>query len=208
MSSVNQNKNYKLRVRYKKIEQAAWLSQLEIVSAIEHIVRRSGLPYAVSQGFSPHMKISFCSALSVGIESEKQIFDLYLNDYVDPDKCLEVLKSSSTQNLMPVSCKYVEKSDKLIRDSIYKYQVEIDRIIENIKVPKKIFTTKKHKEKQFIVADYLVDSIDIFNDNESSIITFKLKFFTNGSINADLFFKKLCEYNGISDYKIKSFKKI
>ena len=60
---------FRLRVGFSKLDRAALLSHLELLHAIERIVRRAQLPYAITQGFHPHMKLAFGPALSVGVAS-------------------------------------------------------------------------------------------------------------------------------------------
>lgn len=47
---------FRLRVRYGKRDRLKYLGHLEVIHTIERIVRRAGLPYAVTQGFSPHAR--------------------------------------------------------------------------------------------------------------------------------------------------------
>ena len=62
-----QDRVFRLRVTYRKAGRLSMLSHLEVTHALERAVRRSGLPFALTQGFSPHMKLSFGSALPVGV---------------------------------------------------------------------------------------------------------------------------------------------
>ncbi len=41
---------FRLRVRYGKRDRLKYLGHLEVIHTIERIVRRAGLPYAVTQG--------------------------------------------------------------------------------------------------------------------------------------------------------------
>lgn len=151
------NTSFKLRVRYKKVSEAAWISHLELLRSIEHAIRRSELPYAVTQGFSPHMKISFCSALSVGIESECQIFDVVLTEYVSPEQCLKQLKEASSVCLMPISCEYVDNKNSLapVIGDVANYEIMIDKEIHDLSVPHTITIKKKGKEKTINLPDFL-----------------------------------------------------
>ncbi|MFR3272966.1 MAG: DUF2344 domain-containing protein [Slackia sp.] len=49
-------------------------------------MRRADLPYAVSQGFSPHMKQAFGAALPVGVGGTEEIFDVQLTDTSRPTR--------------------------------------------------------------------------------------------------------------------------
>ena len=138
MQAPQQNRKFKLRVHYKKVGRAAWLSQLELARALEHAVRRADLKYAVSEGFSPHMRISFAQALSVGIESEDNVFDILLTDYVAPEKCLAALKEASQDCLEPISCAYVDNKTPFEIDETNEYLVELDANVDSLKVPNEI----------------------------------------------------------------------
>lgn len=50
---------FRLRVTFHETGRLAMLSHLELARALERAVRRAQLPFAVSQGFSPHMRIAF-----------------------------------------------------------------------------------------------------------------------------------------------------
>lgn len=63
-----EQQTFRMRITFAKQGRLALLSHLEVARAIEAVpVRRAQLPFAVSQGFSPHMKIAFGAALPVGV---------------------------------------------------------------------------------------------------------------------------------------------
>ena len=47
---------FRLRVRYGKRDRLKYLGHLEVIHTIERIVRRAGLPYAVTQLLSAHAR--------------------------------------------------------------------------------------------------------------------------------------------------------
>ena len=78
------------------------LSHLEMARALERAVRRAGLPFAVSQGFSPHMRIAFGAALPVGVGGTAEIFDLFLTGLRAPAlRALAALQEASPADLYP-----------------------------------------------------------------------------------------------------------
>ncbi len=198
---------YKLRVYYQKIGNAAWLSQLELARALEHTVRRSQLPYSVSEGFVPHMRISFGPALSVGIQSQSQVFDILLTRYIAPDKCLRALKEASADDLMPISAAYVDNNDVFELNGLNSFEVEIDQKLDSVKVPKSIEVVKKKKTKTLDVDKFLDGEVELSNTEDSTKLNFKLKFFENGSLNPEIFVKALLENSGLCEFKIINFKK-
>lgn len=66
----------KYRCRLAVEGPAAWLSHLDLLGAAEKTLRRSGLPMAYSQGFNPHMLISWGPAHPVGLYSDSEYVDL------------------------------------------------------------------------------------------------------------------------------------
>jgi radical SAM-linked protein len=71
------------RLTYAKLEEARWLSHLELVAAIYRALRRSGLPLAFSSGFHPLPRVSFHGALSVGVESLGETMDVELTRHLE-----------------------------------------------------------------------------------------------------------------------------
>ncbi len=68
------------RVRLAKLEEIMFVSHLGTMRAFERAVRRAGLPVAYSSGYHPHPKISFATALGVGMTSEAEYVDIELTD--------------------------------------------------------------------------------------------------------------------------------
>lgn len=101
------SEGFRLRVGYEIRDRLAFLSHLETVHSMERVVRRANLPFAITQGFSPHMKIAFGPALPVGAGSSCEYFDVRLKEFVEPAQALDALKAAAPANLMPISCEYI-----------------------------------------------------------------------------------------------------
>ena len=93
---------FRLRVRYGKRDRLKYLGHLEVIHTIERIVRRAGLPYAVTQGFSPHMRVGFSSALPVGTSSTCEWYDLFMTEFVALDEAFGRLAAASPADLAPI----------------------------------------------------------------------------------------------------------
>jgi radical SAM-linked protein len=68
-----------VRVRLGKGEEIRFVSHLGFMRAFERTVRRARIPVAYSGGYHPHPKISFATALGVGMTSEAEYLDMELN---------------------------------------------------------------------------------------------------------------------------------
>jgi len=61
------------------------IGHLDLMRTMQRALRRSGLPVKYSQGFNPHIKLSFASPLSVGIAGEREIMDVPMESEVAED---------------------------------------------------------------------------------------------------------------------------
>lgn len=98
---------FRLRLCYTKQGRLRYLSHLEVVHTLERTIRRAGLPFAVTQGFSPHLKAAFGPALPVGTASEREYLDVWLTRYTEPGEALRLLRAMSPEDLAPSEAKYV-----------------------------------------------------------------------------------------------------
>ncbi len=107
MSDPNTSTQFKLRIRYGKIGRLRFLAHLELLRTLERIIRRSGLPYAITQGFSPRMKLGLSNALSVATASQDEYIDVSLTSFVDPDKACSMLQAVTVADIPIYEAKYV-----------------------------------------------------------------------------------------------------
>lgn len=75
----------KIRTRLEKVGLARFLSHLDLQRTLERTLRRAGLPVAYSQGFNPHPKLNFASALATGTSSTGEFVDIELSQPMDLD---------------------------------------------------------------------------------------------------------------------------
>lgn len=83
----------KVRLRFSKLGDMSLLSHLELLSLFTRAVGRSRIPIRFSQGFHPHPKFSFATALSVGVESWAEYLDMEVDPGCDPEFVKEGLNS-------------------------------------------------------------------------------------------------------------------
>lgn len=102
---------FRLRITYGKTGRLRFLSHLEVVHACERAVRRTGLEYAVTQGFKPHMRVAFGPALPVGTGGLAEAYDVWLTRLVTPEHAMQVLSDATPQGLAPVSVRYVNERE-------------------------------------------------------------------------------------------------
>ena len=69
---------FKYRAEITKGEEIRYISHLDYAGIIERAICRAHLPAAYSEGFNPHMKLAFASALAVGVTSDAEYMDFEL----------------------------------------------------------------------------------------------------------------------------------
>lgn len=73
-----------MRAKLAKKGPARWISHLDLARAIERAMRRARIPVALSQGHNPLPRLAFASALSLGVSSEAEYFDVDLAARMTP----------------------------------------------------------------------------------------------------------------------------
>ncbi|MEA5020694.1 MAG: TIGR03936 family radical SAM-associated protein [Gordonibacter sp.] len=177
-------RNFRLRVTFCKQGRLALLSHLEVARALERAVRRAGLPFAISQGFSPHMKIAFGAALPVGVGGLRESFDLQLTRYVSPEQALDALQAASAPDLMVKSCQYIEAGAPAasVAYPISTYRALLSCAPSVLPLPNEIVVVRKKKEKVLQVPDFIVGDVEL----TGSVITFSLEAKPTGSLRPDV----------------------
>ncbi|OUO90855.1 radical SAM protein [Gordonibacter sp. An230] len=175
---------FRLRATFCKQGRLALLSHLEVARALERAVRRAGLPFAVSRGFSPHMKISFGSALPVGVGGTGELFDLQMTRYVPPETVLEALQKASVPDLMVKSCAYIEPHAPAASAAypLSTYRALLSRAVRALSVPETVTVVRKRKEKELSVAEFLVGEPEL----SGAVLTFSLESKPTGSLRPDV----------------------
>ena len=75
----NQAPRTRLRLRYTKAGRIRFTSHRDVARIWERSLRRTGLPVAQTEGFSPRAKLHFGLALATGYESDAEYLDIDFN---------------------------------------------------------------------------------------------------------------------------------
>lgn len=194
MSNV---KTFRLRITFCKQGRLALLSHLEVARAMERVVRRAGLPFAVSQGFSPHMKIAFGAALPVGVGGTHELVDLQLTRYIPAEEVLDVLRDASVPDLMVKQCQYIDSGASAASAAypISTYRALFSCAPAHIPVPAEIKVVRKKKEKTLVVEDFLVGDMKL----AGATLTFSLESKPSGSLRSDVLLNACCTQANLSE---------
>jgi len=93
--AMTQAQALKFRLRFAKRGDLRLASHHDIMRCLDRLVRRAGIPIALSGGFSPRPRIVFALALGLGIEGLREVVDLELTEPTTPAELLKRLAESS-----------------------------------------------------------------------------------------------------------------
>ncbi len=100
----------KFRIGFSKTGPARYLSHLEMVRVFIRAMKRAGLTPMYSKGFHPMPKISFLSALPVGVESLHETFDVELQGASSTRTVKERLRQQLPPDLRIISIEEIPQA--------------------------------------------------------------------------------------------------
>lgn len=84
----------RIQIKFTKGEEVKFISHRDLMRLFQRAIRRAGLPIAYSQGFNPHMKISWGQALKLGKTSEGELAVLQIDGWVKPQDLVQRLNQT------------------------------------------------------------------------------------------------------------------
>lgn len=70
----------RLRAQYSLGSDLRFLSNLDLMHMVERALRRADIPFFLSQGYNPHIRLSMGTVLPVGLWGQEEYFDLELEE--------------------------------------------------------------------------------------------------------------------------------
>lgn len=108
----------RIRIKFTKQGLLKFISHRDLMRLMERAVRRAELPLALSAGFNPHPKISFASALSVGVSSLSEYADITLSWRVEPREVLNRLNGKLPSQVRVLEAKEVSLKSPSLNSTI------------------------------------------------------------------------------------------
>ena len=189
--------NFHLRVCFRKSGRLRYLSHLEVARACERAARRAGLPYAVSAGFTPRMRIAFGPALPVGTAGEHEYYDLVLTRFVSPTEACRALSAVTVAELAPTQCAYVSGREKSLAAAltIGLYDVtleggipheELERSLAALMKAGTLSVEHKGKQKVFDLTDALPKEPEVMSQEDGPVLRLAVRMSDRGSLRPEV----------------------
>jgi radical SAM family uncharacterized protein/radical SAM-linked protein len=168
------------RINYAKTGPARFLSHLEITRVFSRALRRARLPLKFSGGFHPMPKITFHSALPVGLESEEEWCDVLLLSEVSPANILERCTPLFPEGITVLGVTAIELKNKIVPVKMRSYRVAFPKNVPGTPDPDHVQTQlenfhnrevqsvdiQRKKGIKTVDLKHVVQSLTINTDNE------------------------------------------
>lgn len=118
----NQVIGHTFRVNFSKIGSISFISHLDLQKIMSRIFKRAGLTVYYSEGFSQRPLISFGPALTLGISSLSEFFDVRTPDDWESETLLQKLRENSEKGINFISVSKINKTDPSIQDCAVAYR--------------------------------------------------------------------------------------
>ncbi|MDR1483370.1 MAG: TIGR03936 family radical SAM-associated protein [Planctomycetaceae bacterium] len=102
----------RVRIRFSKSGNLKYIGHKDLLRAFVLLFRRAGIPFALSGGYHPKIRMSFPSALALGIEGFDEVLELELKEPVDSFVLLADLNRQSIAGLSFLSARVLDESEQ------------------------------------------------------------------------------------------------
>ena len=102
----------KARIKFRKFGVMKFIGHLDVMRFFQKAMRRAQIPIALSEGYSPHMIMSFAQPLGVGITSDGEYMDVELKAPIASDEAVERLNKAMVEGVEVVSFREISDDKK------------------------------------------------------------------------------------------------
>lgn len=98
----------KVRVKFSKMGAMKFIGHLDIMRYFQKAVRRAQIDVAYSEGYSPHMIMSFAAPLGVGLTSQGEYFDMEIRTPIASAEAVRRLNAVMAEGIEVLSFRKVD----------------------------------------------------------------------------------------------------
>lgn len=143
----------KARIKFRKYGVMKFIGHLDVMRYFQKVMRRAEIPIAFTEGFSPHMIMSFAQPLGVGITSDGEYFDIELTESISSEKAIHQMNETMAEGIEVVS--FVEipddkKSSGMTITAAADYKVTLLESVKSSEITRKIPESWRKKSKAFM----------------------------------------------------------
>lgn len=198
MVQVNTTKLF-LRFKFIKRGSLQYISHLDLVRTMHKVIVRAKLPLWYTEGFNPKPKMIFAAPLSIGTESECELMDIRMNEYIDPKEAMARINANMTDEMQVVEAYYPESKFTELKWMLYRItltsaQLNDDILLrcEDMLSKSSIEVIKKNSDKVIDIRP-LIKSTKLELQNNSIVIDAVLSADPSSFLNPEYLIKYLKE---------------
>ena len=167
---------FRVLLKFSREGFVKYVSQLEQIDFFRRALKRTKLPLAYTNGFSPQVKAAFGPAIAVGYESDSEYVDLSLTEKVDLEQIKQEISKILPEGYKLLDAKYIplrfpsiESIVNLAEYTVKGVKLEQSYLDEYLN-QEQILIKKVKKDKETIVdVKDLIREIQIVDDNTLKI---------------------------------------
>ena len=99
MTETEKDRYIHVRIRYSKQGALKFIGHLDMMRSFQKLLRRAEADVAFSEGFSPHMIMSYAFPLGVGMTSDSEYVDVQLDPHGSGRELLEKLTKEAPEGI-------------------------------------------------------------------------------------------------------------
>ena len=126
--TLSQARPIRFRLTFRKMDGIRFTGTLDLQRSLERTIRRARLPLAYTQGFNPRPRLSLGAALPLGLTSDCELADIWLEEDRDHGGILEGLRLASPPGLEFLDLTVVPDDEPSLQQQIVaaEYLAEIE----------------------------------------------------------------------------------
>ena len=201
----------KILCKFTKLGYLKFISHLDLVDLFQRTLFQNKVDVKFSEGFNPHPRMSIAYPLPLGIESNSEYMEIYLNSKIDLKDFLIKMNERLPQGIKIVEAKYDddESISNKVKSVVYAFKLlntfydknkDIDIAKELNKVNDmdivEIERKRKKGKRRIFVKENAKDYLNRFELKEDAIYAY-IKMSEQGSLKPALVFDILNNYTDI-----------
>lgn len=202
----------KILCKFTKLGYLKFISHLDLVDLFQRTLFQNKVDVKFSEGFNPHPRMSIAYPLPLGIESNSEYMEIYLNSKIDLKDFLIKMNERLPQGIKIVEAKYDddESISNKVKSVVYAFKLlntfydknkDIDLAKELNKVNDmdivEIERKRKKGKRRIFVKENAKDYLNRLELKDEAIYAY-IKMSENGSLKPALVFDILNNYTNIT----------
>lgn len=201
----------KILCKFTKLGYLKFISHLDLVDLFQRTLFQNKVDVKFSEGFNPHPRMSIAYPLPLGIESNSEYMEIYLNSEVDLDDFVNKMNERLPIGIKIVEAKYDddESISNKVKSVVYAFKllntfydknkdIDLEKELNKINDMDDVEIERKRKKgkKRIFVKENAKDYLNRLELKDDAIYAY-IKMSENGSLKPALIFDILNKYTDI-----------